>query len=118
VTERVIVALEAEIRRHNVYRGCTISLYTDSNRALAIRFHRLPTIERDQIIRVVDRTRGVSAAFIRELLRKAALFAAEEDGAGPLVVREGHLDEALHDLVIEGGELTKTLLGGAPSPAT
>ena len=57
----------------------------------------------------------MSAAFIRELLRKAALLAAEES-EDSLVVRDRHLDEALHDLVIEGGELTKSLLGGAPPP--
>jgi hypothetical protein len=67
--------------------------------------------------RFVERTRGVSAAFIRELLRKAALFAADES-EGDLVVRDRHLDDALHDLVIEGGELTKTLLGGSPPPVT
>jgi hypothetical protein len=76
---------------------------------------QLEVVELD---RLVERTRGVSAAFIRELLRKAALFAADENGAGPLVVRGSHLDEALHDLVIEGGELTKTLLGGSPPPVT
>ena len=58
----------------------------------------------------VGRTRGVSAAFIRELLRKAALAAAEQDG--PLVVTEEHLDDALQELLFEGGELTRSLLGG------
>ena len=58
----------------------------------------------------VVRTRGVSAAFIRELLRKAALAAAEQDG--PLVVTEQHLDDALQELLFEGGELTRSLLGG------
>jgi ATP-dependent 26S proteasome regulatory subunit len=74
-------------------------------------------LEVDDLERFVDRTRGVSAAFIRELLRKAALRAADES-EGDLVVGERHLDEALHDLVIEGGELTKTLLGGTPAPVT
>ena len=46
------------------------------------------------------RTRGVSAAFIRELLRKAALAAAEQDG--PLVVTERNLDDALQELLFEG----------------
>src|SRR6202035_5595871 len=32
--------------------------------------------------RLVNRTDGVSGAFIRELLRKAAVYAAEEDGDG------------------------------------
>jgi len=56
----------------------------------------------------------VSPGFIRELLCKAALFAADE---GPeLVVEDRHLSEALHELVVEGGELTRRLLGAA-SPA-
>jgi hypothetical protein len=61
----------------------------------------------------VERTKGVSPAFIRELLRKAAVFAIDE--TGDAVVEDHHLDEALHDLVIEGGELTKSLLGASRS---
>jgi len=68
------------------------------------------------VARFVDRTHGVSAAFIRELLRKAALLSAIEGGDGTLVVADRHLDEALHDLVAEGGELTKALLGAADAP--
>jgi hypothetical protein len=56
---------------------------------------------------LVARTEGASAAFIRELLRRAALFAA--DDAAP--VGERHLDEALHELVVQGGALTRSLLG-------
>jgi hypothetical protein len=59
----------------------------------------------------VERTAGASAAFIRELLRKAALFAA--DDPGELEVSARHFDEALHEMVVEGGDLTKSLLGGA-----
>lgn len=59
----------------------------------------------------------MSAAFIRELLRKAALFAADGTDGG-IVVRDEHVDDALNDLLIEGGELTKTLLGGSPAPVT
>jgi hypothetical protein len=59
--------------------------------------------------RFIERTEGASAAFIRELLRRAALFAA--DGEGEIVVEDRHIDEALHDLVVRGGELTKSLLG-------
>ena len=63
----------------------------------------------------VVRTAGASAAFIRELLRKAALFAADDGGA--LEVRAAHFDEALHEMLVEGGELTKSLLGAAtPAP--
>jgi len=61
--------------------------------------------------RLLDQTDGVSAAFIRELLRKATLFAADE--GDPLIVQDRHLAEALHKLVVEGGELTRRLLGAA-----
>jgi ATP-dependent 26S proteasome regulatory subunit len=63
----------------------------------------------------VERTAGASAAFIRELLRKAALFAAD-DGAA-LEVKSQHFDEALHEMIVEGGDLTKSLLGAAIAKA-
>ena len=63
----------------------------------------------------VQRTEGASPAFIRELLRRAALFAAEE--GGEFVVEDRHLEEALRELVICGDELTKSLLG-MRSPST
>jgi len=42
-------------------------------------------------------------------MRKAALFAADE--ADEITIWPRHLDEALRELVIDGGELTKALLG-------
>jgi hypothetical protein len=55
-------------------------------------------------------------AFIREMVRKAALAAADErDG---LVVEDRHLDEALHELVIEGGALGRSLLGAKATDRT
>lgn len=59
---------------------------------------------------VVDRTEGASAAFIRELMRKAALFSVDE---GASSVQYRHLDEAIHELVVQGGTLTQSLLGFA-----
>ena len=61
----------------------------------------------------VRRTNGVSAAFIRELLRKAAVCAAEENGTTELVVTDRHLDEALGELLVAGGPMTRALLGFA-----
>jgi hypothetical protein len=61
--------------------------------------------------RLIERTAGVSGAFVKELLRKAAVYAAEEDGTAPLVVRDRHLEEGLTELLIAGGPLTKSLLG-------
>ena len=56
----------------------------------------------------VQRTGGASAAFIREMMRKAALFAADEASES---IHDRHLDEAIHELVVEGGALTQSLLG-------
>ncbi len=57
----------------------------------------------------IKRTAGASGAFIGELMRKAALFAAPD--SDPIVVRDRHLDEAMHEMVVAGGSLTKSLLG-------
>ncbi len=57
----------------------------------------------------IDRTKGASAAFIREVLRKAALFADEVDGK--LCVKDEQLDAALKELSAHGNALTKSLLG-------
>jgi ATP-dependent 26S proteasome regulatory subunit len=59
--------------------------------------------------RLLQQMQGASAAFIRELMRKAALFAADE--GNEITVEDRHLEEALHELTIQGGNLTKSLLG-------
>ena len=67
---------------------------------------------------LVARTEGVSAAFIKELLRRATLLAAVE--ADEIVVSDVHLAAALDELLVSGGVLTLRLLGGEvpsePSP--
>jgi hypothetical protein len=67
------------------------------------------TLNVQDLPRFIERTDGASPAFIRELMRKAALFAA--DDGDELAVSDRHIDEALHELLVEGGELTKSLLG-------
>jgi hypothetical protein len=71
---------------------------------------------------VVARTDGVTASFIKELLRRAALAAAEEIAAvgaddGPLRVTDAHLTAALDQLLGSQHALTTVLLGGAPGSA-
>jgi ATP-dependent 26S proteasome regulatory subunit len=60
----------------------------------------------------VQRTDRASPAFIREMMRKTALFAADESSD---TIEDRHLEEAMHELVVEGGSLTQSLLGFALS---
>jgi hypothetical protein len=67
---------------------------------------------------VIKRTDGVTAAFLKELLRRAALTAAEiapagaGSGGAPLRVTDAHLATALDQLLDVRSRLTRTLLGG------
>lgn len=69
---------------------------------------------------VVTATAGVTASFVRELVRKAALLAAIRDGGDePLVVTDADMTTALDELLDEGSALTRVLLGaGEPRPGT
>ncbi len=59
-------------------------------------------------------TAGVTASFVKELVRKASLLAAIESGEGAaLVVTDSHVNAALEELLAEGNALTRLLLGGA-----
>lgn len=61
---------------------------------------------------VVRRTAGVTASFMKELLRKAALLSAlEGDGEGAPTVTDRHLNAALDELVADESEMTRALLG-------
>lgn len=67
--------------------------------------------ELDDLVRRID---GVSAAFIRELLRRAAVYAAEmQDDGKPLRVDDTHLRESLTELLVAGGPLTRSLLASS-----
>jgi hypothetical protein len=71
------------------------------------------TLRVDAMDQLVEQTEGVSPAFIRELLRKAALLAVGPDGE--IVVEDRHLTQAVRELVVEGGGVTRRLLGGPGS---
>ena len=70
---------------------------------------------------LIERTEGATAAFLKELLRKAALLSCEgEAGEGPIRVTDAHLEAALDQLLDDRNQLTRVLLGGGrpedPSP--
>ena len=76
---------------------------------------------------VISRTEGVTASFLKELLRRAALHAAEEeDEAGPgaapadrpLRVTDAHVSAALDRLLDTRSQLTRALLGTRPPQDT
>lgn len=69
---------------------------------------------------VIARTEGVTASFLKELLRKSALVAAAQDtaGAGALTVTSTHLAAALDRLLDERNELTRALLGAGGEAKT
>ena len=58
-----------------------------------------------------QRTKGVSAAFIKELMRRVAQASIGRDGG--TTVESGDISEALDDMLFAGGTLNVKLLGGA-----
>ena len=85
---------------------------TKCRRRLVELYGRGLPLKLEALDRLIEKTEGVSAAFIRELLRKAALYAADEAPEDPVIV-DRHLNEALHELTVAGGSLTKSLLGAS-----
>ena len=62
-----------------------------------------------------QRTNGVSAAFIKELMRRIAQASIARDGGASVV--SGDIAEALDDMLFAGGRLNVKLLGGAQEMA-
>jgi hypothetical protein len=63
-----------------------------------------------------QRTKGLSAAFIRELMRRIAQASIARDGGAS--VETGDISEALDDMLFAGGKLNVKLLGGAQEMAS
>jgi hypothetical protein len=91
----------------------------DARRALLRLYQGSLELDGSDLDTVVERTDGVTAPFLRELLRKAALLAAEADLAaaaaetdGPIRVTGAQLATALDGLLESRSALTRTLLGG------
>ncbi|MBA2699725.1 MAG: AAA family ATPase [Nocardioidaceae bacterium] len=82
-------------------RRCLIHLYRG---ALVVDESRLNT--------VIARTEGVTASFLKELLRRSALIAASESRCGDIAVTADQLDTALDELLDTRNAMTRVLLGG------
>lgn len=85
-------------------------------RLLALYGRSLPLRLSDAETRnVVDRTDGVTASFLKELLRRAMLESLDDGTAGRAVTAT-HVSRALDDLLDSTQELTRSLLGVGYDP--
>jgi ATP-dependent 26S proteasome regulatory subunit len=85
----------------------------DERRRLAQLYRGRLELDDASLDDVVARTEGVTASFIKELLRRAALLAAQEESEadGPLRVSGSQLTQALDALLDGRNRLTRVLLG-------
>ncbi len=68
-------------------------------------------LDPDVVELTVSKTKGASAAFIKELMRRAAQFHLQSGADGQL--QPPQLDAALEEILLGGGSLNVKLLGGA-----
>jgi cell division protease FtsH len=64
----------------------------------------------DVRLSIVQRTEGVSGAFIKELMRRTVQYHLERNGTG--CVGQADIDSALDEMLFSGGALNLKLLGG------
>ncbi|WP_164700702.1 ATP-binding protein [Modestobacter sp. KNN46-3] len=86
----------------------------EARRALFELYRRGLEVDTSGLDDVLARTEGVTASFLKELLRRAALLAAQRTGSGPLSVSAADLSGALDELLDTRNAMTRTLLGSAP----
>jgi hypothetical protein len=104
---RVDVAVEIDLPDSDARRRL-LSLY---GRGLPLR------LSEAEVTDIVARTDGVTASFIKELLRRAVLESLEESPS-LLTVGAQHLARALDDLLDSTQEVTRSLLGVGNDPTT
>jgi hypothetical protein len=97
---RVDVAIEIDLPDEEGRRRL-LALY---GRSIPLRLSEEETRE------IIERTDGVTASFVKELLRRSMLEALQENPSEPLVTA-AHTARALDDLLDAGQKLTRSLLG-------
>jgi tetratricopeptide (TPR) repeat protein len=105
-------ALEAALasRPGRIDQAIEFPLPDADGRAKLIRLYCKGMVISDEVVAAtVRRTERVSAAFIKELMRRAAQFQLERDGEGAL--SEADIGAALEELLFAGGSLNCSLLG-------
>lgn len=69
------------------------------------------SIPADVVAIIVERTKGVSAAFIKELVRRLAQQSIARNAQGEVSMEDA--ENALQDMLVRGGKLSQSLLGSA-----
>jgi hypothetical protein len=88
----------------------------DGRRALFTLYSRELDVDTSRLDDLVASTDGVTASFLKELIRRACVFAAEADPSAPsLRVGTEHLEAALAELLDTRNAMTRVLLGGVPN---
>ena len=85
----------------------------DCRRRLIELYSRQMKLQIEDLTGLLNRTENASPAFIKELVRKSAFIAAEENSRdeNQLIVHDEHFDSALTELIEAGGQLTRSMLG-------
>jgi hypothetical protein len=102
---RVDVAIEIDLPDADARRRL-LTLY---GRSIALRLSEAETLE------IIERTDGVTASLLKELLRRAMLESLHENASDPIVTA-AHASRALDDLLDSGQQLTRSLLGVGNDP--
>ena len=90
---------------------------TEARRRLLHLYARDLELSLDGTDPIVERTAGVTAAFMKELVRKAALLAASKSADERITVRDDDFSDSLDELLADRSALTRILLGGErPDP--
>ena len=87
----------------------------DGRKRLLDLYSRGLTLDGVDIHALIERTEGATPAYVKELLRKAALHALEEGGPGT-ALRQSNVDAAVEEMA-QGGRLAERILGFRPEPA-
>ena len=87
----------------------------DARRRLVELYRGSLVVDLSRVDDVLDRTDGVTASFLKELLRRAAVVAADRDAQSPadtvLTVSADDLSSALEELLDTRNQMTRAVLG-------
>ena len=98
-------------RPGRIDQAIEIPLPDDINRRKLIQLYgKGLSLDEALVSEAARRTKGVSAAFIKELMRRAAQASIARDGG--TTVQSADLSEALDDMLFTSGDLNVRLLGG------